>query len=112
MRVVHTEARVLERVIEVGDRAVVIRGPSGSGLGLKECDSVTVSRNQIRDNRVGLFIDQSPIDPNNTNQFLRYPLALEKGECQDGLTFLSPLFLSPSQSYGIHSNHLTPRIQS
>lgn len=39
------------------------RGPSGHGLGLKEIDGVEVEGNIIYDNRIGVFIDNSPLSP-------------------------------------------------
>lgn len=45
------------------------RGPSGSGLGLKESDSVTVTGNYFRDNRQAIFIDQSPLVETNVNRY-------------------------------------------
>jgi len=36
------------------------RGSSGYGLGLKDCDDVTVLENRILANRVGVYIDRSP----------------------------------------------------
>lgn len=37
------------------------RGPSGYGLGLKDCDDIAVRRNRILANRVGAYIDNSPL---------------------------------------------------
>jgi nitrous oxidase accessory protein len=37
------------------------RGPSGYGLGLKDCDDIAVRRNRFRANRVGAYIDNSPL---------------------------------------------------
>ncbi|MBC8363995.1 MAG: nitrous oxide reductase family maturation protein NosD [Actinobacteria bacterium] len=36
------------------------RGPSGYGLGLKDVDGLTVSGNRFVENRVGLYVDNSP----------------------------------------------------
>ncbi len=36
------------------------RGPSGYGLGLKDCDDILVQRNAIEANRVGLYVDNAP----------------------------------------------------
>jgi len=45
------------------------RGPSGHGLGLKEVDGVTVEGNIIYDNRIGIYIDNSPLSPNVYSHF-------------------------------------------
>ena len=47
------------------------RGPSGHGIGLKEIDQVEVEGNIIYDNRIGAFIDNSPLSPLVTNTFRR-----------------------------------------
>jgi len=39
------------------------RGPSGHGLGLKEIDGVEIEGNIIYDNRIGVYIDNSPLSP-------------------------------------------------
>ncbi|MCP3913291.1 MAG: nitrous oxide reductase family maturation protein NosD [Actinomycetia bacterium] len=36
------------------------RGPSGYGLGLKDMDDVELSGNRFEDNRIGLYLDNSP----------------------------------------------------
>ena len=45
------------------------RGPSGHGLGLKEVDGVEVEGNIIYDNRIGVYIDNSPLSPDLSNHF-------------------------------------------
>jgi nitrous oxidase accessory protein len=45
------------------------RGPSGHGLGLKEVDGAKVSGNVIYDNRIGVYIDNSPLSPNEYDYF-------------------------------------------
>ncbi|OGR89611.1 MAG: hypothetical protein A2992_02175, partial [Elusimicrobia bacterium RIFCSPLOWO2_01_FULL_59_12] len=45
------------------------RGPSGSGLGLKESDAVAVLDNVFVNNRQGVFIDQSPTVPEESNRW-------------------------------------------
>ncbi|HLG51826.1 MAG TPA: NosD domain-containing protein, partial [Chloroflexota bacterium] len=45
------------------------RGPSGYGLGIKEVDGATVTGNVIRDNRVGIFVDTSPLAPDAHNAY-------------------------------------------
>ena len=36
------------------------RGVSGYGIGLKDCDSITISSNALLANRVGIYVDNSP----------------------------------------------------
>jgi nitrous oxidase accessory protein len=45
------------------------RGPSGHGLGLKEIDGVEVEGNVIHDNRIGVYIDTSPLSYDVYNTF-------------------------------------------
>lgn len=45
------------------------RGPSGHGLGLKEIDGVDVIGNVIHDNRIGVYIDNSPLSPDVHSTF-------------------------------------------
>lgn len=45
------------------------RGPSGHGLGLKEVDGVVVRGNIIYDNRIGIYIDNSPFSYNVYGEF-------------------------------------------
>jgi nitrous oxidase accessory protein len=45
------------------------RGPSGYGLGIKEVDGAAVTGNVIRDNRVGIFVDTSPLSPDVHNVY-------------------------------------------
>jgi nitrous oxidase accessory protein len=45
------------------------RGPSGHGLGLKEIDGVAVVGNVIHDNRIGVYIDTSPLSYDVYNTF-------------------------------------------
>jgi nitrous oxidase accessory protein len=45
------------------------RGPSGHGLGLKEIDGVDVEGNVIHDNRIGVYIDTSPLSYDVYNTF-------------------------------------------
>lgn len=45
------------------------RGPSGHGLGLKEVDGAKVTGNVIYDNRIGVYIDNSPLSPNEYDYF-------------------------------------------
>ncbi len=45
------------------------RGPSGHGLGLKEIDGVVVEGNVIYNNRIGVFIDNSPLSPSVYSYF-------------------------------------------
>lgn len=46
------------------------RGPSGHGLGLKEVDGAEVTGNVVYDNRIGVYIDNSPLSPNEYDIFM------------------------------------------
>lgn len=47
--------------IEVTDNHIATnRGPSGYGIGLKDCDAIRITRNALLANRVGIYIDNSP----------------------------------------------------
>ncbi len=45
------------------------RGPSGHGLGLKEVDGAEVTGNVVYDNRIGVYIDNSPLSPDQYDYF-------------------------------------------
>ncbi|MCB9139011.1 MAG: nitrous oxide reductase family maturation protein NosD [Caldilineaceae bacterium] len=44
-------------------------GPSGYGVGLKDVDDVTATGNRMVANRIGLYVDNSPREPNATVRF-------------------------------------------
>lgn len=44
----------------VGNSIINNRGASGYGIGLKDCDAITVENNALLANRVGMYIDNSP----------------------------------------------------
>lgn len=48
------------RIHLVDNRMTANRGASGYGLGLKDCDDITIDRNALLANRVGIYIDNSP----------------------------------------------------
>ncbi len=45
------------------------RGASGYGIGLKDCDDITVTGNALLANRVGMYIDNSPSSIGSTGLF-------------------------------------------
>lgn len=45
------------------------RGASGYGIGLKDCDDITIIRNALLANRVGVYIDNSPSSIDSTGLF-------------------------------------------
>lgn len=49
--------------------AVGNRGPSGYGVGLKDVDNIVAVGNRFVDNRVGLYVDNSPREPDATVRF-------------------------------------------
>jgi nitrous oxidase accessory protein len=52
-----------------GNRFEGHRGPSGTGLGLKESGLIRAAGNVFAGNRQALFIDQSPLVPQDGNEF-------------------------------------------
>ena len=44
----------------IGNSIVNNRGTSGYGIGLKDCDAITVENNALFANRVGMYVDNSP----------------------------------------------------
>ncbi|MCR4295780.1 MAG: nitrous oxide reductase family maturation protein NosD [Elusimicrobia bacterium] len=54
-----------------GNRFENHRGPSGAALGLKESDSISVTRNYFLGNRQGVYIDNSPMIEENVNTFTK-----------------------------------------
>jgi nitrous oxidase accessory protein len=59
------------------------RGPSGYGLGLKDCDDLLVEHNDIVSNRVGVYADNVPFSIGSTAQFLENVIAFN----ESGLAF-------------------------
>ncbi len=49
-----------------GNRMQNNRGASGYGIGLKDCDDITITGNALLANRVGVYIDNSPSSINST----------------------------------------------
>jgi nitrous oxidase accessory protein len=47
------------------------RGPSGYGIGLKDADDVTAEHNHIAGNRTGIYVDNSPREPDAVVTFRR-----------------------------------------
>jgi len=45
------------------------RGPSGYGIGLKDCDEISIIGNALLANRVGVYIDNSPSSKDSTGLF-------------------------------------------
>ncbi|HEX6241327.1 MAG TPA: NosD domain-containing protein, partial [Polyangiales bacterium] len=52
------------------------RGPAGMGIGFKESDAITLRRNAIVANTVGIYLDSTPRDPNQPAHFEENVLAL------------------------------------
>lgn len=53
----------------VGNRMRNNRGPSGYGIGLKDCDDIAIIGNALLANRVGAYIDNSPSSMESTGLF-------------------------------------------
>ncbi len=49
-----------------GNHIAANRGPSGYGIGLKDCDDIRILDNALMANRVGLYIDNSPSSIDST----------------------------------------------
>jgi nitrous oxidase accessory protein len=58
-------------VLVEGNRFARHRGPSGMGLGLKESGLLTIRGNIFDSNREGVYIDESPLTPEDGNLFER-----------------------------------------
>lgn len=52
-----------------GNRMRNNRGASGYGIGLKDCDDITIDGNALFANRVGVYIDNSPSSIDSTGLF-------------------------------------------
>jgi nitrous oxidase accessory protein len=50
-------------------------GAAGMGIGVKDAGAITIRDNRLADNRVGLYLDQSPLDPSDHNWIERNNLA-------------------------------------
>jgi len=53
----------------LGNKITRGNGPSAMGIGLKEASGLIVQDNDIDANSVGIYLDQSPLDPDNPNLF-------------------------------------------
>jgi nitrous oxidase accessory protein len=58
-----------------GNLLAANRGPSGFGLGLKDVDDLRAEQNWLVDNRVGVWIDNSPTSLTATSRFERNVIA-------------------------------------
>ena len=52
-----------------GNRMRDNRGASGYGIGLKDCDDITIVTNALLANRVGVYVDNSPSSMDSTGLF-------------------------------------------
>jgi len=52
-----------------GNRMRNNRGASGYGIGLKDCDDITIAGNALLANRVGVYLDNSPSSVGSTGLF-------------------------------------------
>ncbi len=57
------------RIALRGNRMRNNRGASGYGIGLKDCDDITIVENAVLANRVGIYIDNSPSSIDSTGRF-------------------------------------------
>lgn len=54
------------------------RGASGYGIGLKDCDEITIRSNAVLANRVGVYIDNSPSSIDSTGLFAANMIAFNE----------------------------------
>jgi nitrous oxidase accessory protein len=53
----------------IGNRISLSNGAAGMGIGLKEASGVLVENNVVLNNAIGLYNDDSPFDPDDTNVY-------------------------------------------
>mgnify|MGYP003700448683 CR=1 FL=1 len=57
------------RITLKGNQLTNNRGASGYGIGLKDCDAITIIGNAFLANRVGVYLDNSPSSVDSTGRF-------------------------------------------
>ena len=53
----------------IGNKITRGNGPAAMGIGLKEASGLLAEDNDIDGNSIGVYLDQSPLDPDNPNNF-------------------------------------------
>ena len=53
----------------IDNRVTRGNGPAGIGIGLKEASGLVIENNEILGNAIGLYLDDSPFDPDSANAF-------------------------------------------
>ena len=100
------------------------RGPAGMGIGFKESDAVTLERNRIVANSVGVYLDFTPRNPDlpvrlEANTFALNGVALRAHGAERGVSFVRNDFVSNgvlvevdgnADARGVHfdNNHWSP----
>lgn len=83
-------------------------GAAGMGIGLKESGNARIEDNQLVDNTIGIFLDNSPITIGEANRFARNVIRL--GDV--GITFLSTTHDNEFHDNELRDNHHTVRVES
>ena len=97
------------RDITVRDNTMLgASGAAGMGIGLKESGNARIEDNQLIDNTLGIFVDNSPITLGESNHFLRNTIRL--GEV--GISFLSTTHDNEFRDNVLRDNHHPVRVES
>lgn len=97
------------RDVEIVDSLLLdSSGASGMGLGMKESGNITVRRNQLVHNTLGIFMDNSPITAGEQNVFEDNEVRL--GDV--GVAFLSSGHDNAFRGNVFKDNHVPVRVES
>jgi nitrous oxidase accessory protein len=66
------------RITLRGNRMQNNRGASGYGIGLKDCDDISIDGNALLSNRVGVYLDNSPSSIGSTGLFISNMIAFNE----------------------------------
>jgi len=83
----------------VGNRVVHGNGPAGIGIGVKEASAIDIENNEVLGNAIGLYMDDSPFDPDEVNtvkgnRFAFNGIAVQFHNNKEGNTFSRNIFVS------------------
>jgi len=87
------------RLCVVGNRVVHGNGPAGIGIGVKEASAIDIENNEVLGNAIGLYMDDSPFDPDEVNtvkgnHFAFNGIAVQFHNNKEGNTFSRNIFVS------------------